>query len=360
MSSERLMVPRPNGTPASKTNRIIMTYWIILRKYKKRTLALLCVLVICGLVFPSIETVQCAKLVDRIIAVVNDDIITLVELNERYQPYAEKIKSMGYPFEKEKQMLFSVRENIINELIDRQLTVQEIKRVKINVDEKEIDAAIERLKEMNFLTDEKLRKALASQGLSMEQYRENIKDQILRTKLVTREVKSKIVVTDDDIKSYYEKHPEVYGGKKKYHLRNIIMRVTSFSSQSEKQKTAQRMEEIYKKLQNGESFEALARTYSEAPSAAEGGNLGQFSIEDLSPQLQQAVKELMTGEYTPVLETDQGFQIFYIQDIFTTPGKPLEEVASEIQQILYKESVDMKFRSWIEELRGKSHIKIIK
>lgn len=328
--------------------------------FRRKTVGVISAFLFCviGVVLPG--SVYSAKLVDRIVAVVNEDVITLVEVNENFQPYLQKIKSMGYPPEKEKQMVYTVRENIINELIDRRLTTQEVKRANVSVSEKEIDAAIERMKEANLLTDEKLRQALAQQGLSMEQYREQMKDQILRTKLLSIEVKSKIVITDEEIKSHYEKHAEKYGGIRKYHLRNIMMKIPSFSSRSEKRAVLDRMNQVHAKLAEGEPFEALARSYSEAPTAETGGDLGRFTIETLSPRLQKEIKGLKSGEFTPVIETDQGYQIFYVQDIVTTPGKTLKEVSAEIQQALYKESVNKKFRSWIEELRTKSHIKIIK
>ena len=117
---------------------------------------------------------------------------------------------------------------------------------------------------------------------------------------------------------------------------------------------------IIGEVEEGESFEVLAKTYSESPLAAEGGNLGFFKIETLSPQLQKALKGLNAGEFTPILETDQGYQIFYIQKIEVTPGKSLSEVSAEIQEKLFDEKVDKKFQSWLEDLRKRSHIKIIK
>ena len=303
---------------------------------------------------------QSAEVVDRIVAVVNDDIITLFELNGRVEPYAEKIRKLGYSTDKEHQMLFKVREDMLNRLIYQKLQDQEVERLKIKVDESQIDQTIERIKEENFYTDEELRLTLANEGLTMEAYRGQIKEQILRTKLINFNVRSKVVITKEDITSYYKNHPDKYGGKKKYHLYNIIIKTPLFADQSEKDKMKARMDKILTELTAGKSFETMVETYSGSSLDVGGGDLGLFRLDQLSPQLQDTIKEMNAGEFTPVLNTDQGFQIFFIKEIVETSGKPLEEVSPEIEKILFNEIVEKKFQSWLEALRNQSAIKIIK
>lgn len=309
--------------------------------------------------FPLITKAESAEIVDRIVAVVNDDIITLFELNRSFKPYAEKIRALGYPIDKERKMLFKVREDMLSRLIDQKIKDQEIKRFNITISEKEIDQTIERIKEANFYTDEDLRAALAKDGLTMEEYRKQMKEQILRKRLVNLKVTSKIVITKEDVKSYYENHSDKYGGEKKYHLRNIIMKVSPLVDEKEKLEVKTRMDEVLAKLKAGQSFETMAMTYSESL-ASEGGDLGLFGLYELLPQLQKAIKGIKAGEFTPVLDTEQGYQIFFVQEIVNTPEKPLEEVSPEIERILFNEIVDNKFQSWLEDLRKQSHIKIIK
>jgi len=133
-----------------------------------------------------------AEVVDRIVAIVNNDVISLIELNEALKPYMEKVMAANYGPEKEKQMIFKIREEVLNQLIDQKLTDQEIARYKLNVNEKEIDQSIERIKQVNSITDEQFRAALAREGLSMETYRQKMREQLLRANLLNREVKSKI------------------------------------------------------------------------------------------------------------------------------------------------------------------------
>lgn len=317
----------------------------------------LCIFCIFG--FSPITKAEDTEVVDRIVAIVNDDIITLSELNRSLQPYAERIRASGYSPEKERKMLFSVREDILNQLIDKKLSDQEIKRCEIVISEEEIDSTIERIKEANFYTDEDLRKALADQGLTMEEYRQQLKEQLLRTKLVNYEIKSKIVITREDIKSYYENHKDEYKGEEKYHLWNIIMRAPLLGDESQRTKIKTKMESILTKLKEGQPFESLANSYSESSSDVWGGDLGLFRPDELSPQIREALKMLKPGEFTSVISTDQGYQIFYISEIVRTPEKTLDEVSSEIEEKLFFEKVNEKFDSWIADLRKRSHIKII-
>ncbi len=301
-----------------------------------------------------------SEVVDRIVAIVNDDIITLAQLNRSLKPWLVNIKKMGYSQEKERQMIFKAREEILQQLVNEKLTDQEIKRFNVSVAEKEIDAQIERIKNARFLTEEELRETLERQGVTLESYRERLKKDILRIKLVNREVKSKIVITNEDIKAYYDNHKEEYTGKRKYHLRNIIKRVPVNAADEFRKEIRLKMEEVVKKLEAGQPFETLARTYSDSPIAADGGDLGVFSLDQLSSEIREAVDGKRIGEFTSILDTEQGFQIFYIQNIIKSKDKPLKEVSSAIQQKISREIMDTKFETWIESLRKRSHIKIIR
>ncbi len=322
---------------------------------KKLRILSICVftMLIAGLAYGS-------ELVDRIVAVVNEDIISLFELNQTLKPFEEKLKDMNYPPDKEREMMFKLREETISKLIDQKLTDQEVKKLNISVSEQEIDKAIERIKEMNYFTDEDLRSVLGKEGLTLEDYRVRLREEILRSKLVSVEVRSKIVITNDDIKAYMDKNPDKSGSEKKYHLRNILKKPLSFGSEIEKNALRYEMQDILLKLKKGESFEALAKKYSDAPTAAEGGELGTFELDKLAPQIRDAVKDLKAGQYTDVMETEQGYQIFFVQEIISSKAKSVDEVRAQVEDKLYKEIVEQKFRAWLENLRKQATIKIIK
>jgi peptidyl-prolyl cis-trans isomerase SurA len=300
-----------------------------------------------------------AEVVDRIVAVVNQDIILLSELRNLMEPYTQRILQENLDPKQQREMLFKVRKQLLDRLVDEKLTDQEIKRDKIKVDNGEIDRTIERIKAANYFTDEDLRRYLQQQHMTMQQYRDKIKEQIQRARLVNYEVKSRIVVTEQDIKDYYKSHPALYGGKISYHLRNILMRVPVDATDAQKQSIREKMQKLRSQIKDQASFADLARTYSQSPAAAEGGDIGEFKQDTLSPQIQAALKGLKPGQTSAVLDTDQGFQLFYVQAIKRSRGKPLKTVRDEIHQKLFNQIVNKKFVSWLQDLRNKSHIRII-
>jgi peptidyl-prolyl cis-trans isomerase SurA len=297
--------------------------------------------------------------VDRIVAVVNNDIITLFDLERALRPFAQNIKALRYPPEKARQMLFQVRKDMLNQLIDAKLADQEIKRNQIAVSEQEINGTIERLKESRSFTDEQLREGLSQQGMTMEEYRKQIKEQILRSKLINREVKSKIVITKEDINAYYDSHQEKYAGEKKYHLWNIFIKLPVDVGAAEKISASRQMQSIHDRLVQGASFETLVQELAESNGPVHGADLGLFRLRELSRQLLAAVKQIKAGEFSAVLDTDFGYQIIFIQKIQETPPEPIEEVESQISQLLYNEFVDNKYQEWLEALRSQAVIKII-
>jgi peptidyl-prolyl cis-trans isomerase SurA len=309
---------------------------------------------------PVAATADTAEVVDRIVAEVNDDIITLYELQRAMEPFARRVRAMKRPISEERQMLFEVREKVLNQLIDQRLTDQEAKRFNITVSEAAVDSTVEEMKKRNRMTDRELRDSLAREGLSLEEYRQQLKDQMLRARLVNREVKSKIVITEQDIRSCYDANKDKYCGSTVYELRHIIMNQAPGADDATRAAVRQRMEAVLQELEGGAAFADLARRYSESPLAAEGGYLGRFQVQDLAVEIQDALKGLQSGQHTAILSNDRGLQIFYVEQVHQTADRALEDVAAEIEDQLFNDIVNQKFQSWLSELRERSHVKIIR
>ena len=300
-----------------------------------------------------------AELVDRVVAVVNNDIILNSDIEQALSVAAAALDQQHYAPSQKQQILQKQRKRILDQLIYDKLTDQQVKRNHIRIGDDEVNATIERIRSVNKMSDQDLRRALELDGISYDDYRKQIKDRMLRTRLVNREVKSKIVITDQDIKAYYDGHQGEYGGHKKVELSHLLIRVSPAAGAAEKARAQDQINDIYKRLQNGEAFDKLASQYSEAPSAQRNGYLGVFDINQLSENIRQAVQKLGPQQFSKVVDTDQGYQIFYITSLTQSGAKPLEEVRAEIQEKLYTELVDKKFNAWIKELRQRSHIQIL-
>ena len=299
------------------------------------------------------------ELVDRIVAIVNDDCITLSELNEALEPYARQIRDAVYSAEEERQMLIKLRQEMLNTMIDQMLTDQEGEEFGVSISEEEVDRKIEQIIGEQSLTEEALRKSLEAEGYTLEEYRNKIREQMLRLKLINIKVKSKIAITDEEIKEYYDKHKEAYKGNAKYHLATILIRVPTSATGDERADALKRIEAVVEKFKAGGAFDELARQYSEDRTAKHGGDLGLFSIDELSSEFQETVRGMKEGEISPVVKTPQGYQVIMLQGIKNAPGKSIEEATIEIQEKLYTELVERKYKEWFKELRERSYIKII-
>jgi len=334
-------------------------------KFKTRMLRYLLVLglIICGLggfFTRDVQADQDAEVVDRIVAIVNDDIIVLSELNEKLKPYTDRIAKMGYPPEKEKKMMFKVRDDIIDSMVNQKLTDQEVRKFGIIIDDQEVRNAIERVKQKNALTEEQMLADLARQGMTLEVLKKNIRTQMLRARLVNVAVRSKIVVTREDARAYFDSHPEEFRGEKKVHLWNIMTTMPQFAFEAEIKASRDQMEKVRARLAAGEAFNKIAGEIAAAKGPLVANDIGMFRFGVLSPELQTAIGDLKAGEHTELLETDSGFQIFYVQAIEAGTGKQFDEVVADIQQKMFNELVDKRFEEWLDDLRENSHIQIIR
>jgi peptidyl-prolyl cis-trans isomerase SurA len=266
---------------------------------------------------------------------------------------------MGYDEDEERQMLFKLREDMIYRLIDEKLADQEIKKNNITISDAEVDASIERLKAGRMWSDEELRMALENEGITMQDLRQNMKSQALRNRLIGQEVRSKIVITQEEVRAYYDSQMAAYQGDLLYHLRNIIIKTVS-EEEGGRAASRDKMEMVLQRLEDGESFESLAREYSESSLAQKGGDLGKIRYDDFSPQIKAALEGVRPGDHTAILDTDQGFQIFFVEDIVIEGGRSFEEASPEIEEKLYNDAVDKKYAEWLEDLKNQAHIKIIR
>ena len=310
---------------------------------KKSNWIVFSLILLCSAVGGSLS----AEVIDRIVAIVDNDIVTLVQLRKETAPYQSKMEASGYSDEKKKKMLQDLDKNVLKALIDQSLTQQEARKYNITVSNTEINNAVENVKKSKSLTDKEFESVLENEGLTLEGYRENIKKQILQSRLINHAVKSKVVIMESDIQKEYEANTEKYSGKKKYHLRNILM-----TDENE-------IKAVKKELDNGKEFTGLAKKFSIASNASDGGDLGIFDISNFSQNIKESLSKLKIGQYSNVISTAQGFQIFYIDDIVLEGAKTLAQAHDEIHEKLYREQVEKKFETWLESLKKKAHIKIM-
>lgn len=168
------------------------------------------------------------------------------------------------------------------------------------------------------------------------------------------------MITENEIQVYYDTHREKYAREKKYHIWNIFIRLPEFADETTRGRARENMETVITKLRQGQPFESLAAEDPVSLMAPRGADLGLYQMDELSAQLQKAIGFMQAGDFSPILKTDMGYQIIYVQRIVETDPKSLAKVKSEIQEVLYNEAVDNRYQAWLEELRKQAHVKVIK
>lgn len=321
--------------------------------------------VACGLLAfcvtgPGFALAAEATVVDRIVAVVNDDIITLHDLEVEMRSVLKNLQARGLPAEAERQATAGLRREVLENLIHARLTEQEIKRQNISVTDAEVERQILQLRENRGLSEEELKRRLQEEGLGWEEYRRQVKQQIERSRLLTREVRSKVVITRREVEAYYEKHRARYGGGTRVHLWNLYVKLPPDADAAARQAARELLEKARGEAVSGRSaFPDLVRRAAQAERELQGGDLGFIRLEALTPALREAVRAMKAGEVSPVVATEFGYQVVYVQEVREEAGKPLAEVEAEIQEALYRETLDRRFEAWLAELRQRAHIRIV-
>ncbi|MBW1980560.1 MAG: peptidylprolyl isomerase [Deltaproteobacteria bacterium] len=298
------------------------------------------------------------QIVDRIVAYVNDDIITLSELEENVDQYIA-LRRLNPLVKNNKESLDQIRRTILENMIDERLAQQEISRLKITVSEAEIDQAVDKIRRENHMSQAALEAQLRKEGKTIEELRETIKSNLKRSRLINLQVRRKTVITDEQIDKYYKAHLQEFQEKARQRLQDIFLPLSPEMSAQERSQVLAQAHHILQQLKQGQDFAALARRYSRGPGAAEGGELGYFSKGELDPVIEEAIKDLGPGDLSPVIETSRGVHIIRIVEVDRTAAKSLDEVRDRIRAKLYREEMNRKFRQWLKGLRERSYIKIV-
>ncbi len=306
-----------------------------------------------------------AGIVDRSVAIVNNDTITLSEVNELGQSYFKKISDTTPP-DQLADALYKARRTVIEKLIDRKLMVQEAQKLKIQVSDQDVDGAIQRIISNNKSNMEQFRKELQSMGMSEKQYREELRDQILSSRLVNYEVRTKVVIPEEKILDYYDNHfmDQAEGGA--YYLQQIGTiwgHPLADGAVPTQEEAKEKIRKAYALAKNGDNFKELARTYSDLPNAQDGGDLGMFQLDELAAYIREAVAHVKAGDLSPIVATGNGFIFFKVVST-DSKGKIVakasyESVKDQIREKLYQEAMAARFKDWMQSIREKAYIKIL-
>jgi peptidyl-prolyl cis-trans isomerase SurA len=285
--------------------------------------------------------------VDRIVAVVNGEIITLSDVL-REERRLRQLSTIP-------EQTPAVNREILDRLIERSLLLQLAEKKKIQLPEEQLQAALTDVAHQYGAEDvNQLEQALTQQGLTLEELKREIENQIKTTKLINTEVRAKILITQAEVEEYYQQHLGDYQEREERSARHILLPLPPDASSEEEARVKQQAQDIVARLNQGADFERLAESVSRQSET----DLGYFSRGQLMPQLEQAIWDLQPGRIT-VVRTPLGYHVVQVtgRRIHTLENDP--RIRQEIENILFQQKLKRQTRSWLDNLRQRATIEIM-
>lgn len=284
-----------------------------------------------------------AHLEDRIVAVVNSDLIMLSEVRREVEP--ERVRLAQYHRGDDLAHRLKMAESMaLTRMIERKLQLQEAKAKKIEVSDQEVKQTIEHMKRQGQAVD-------MSNPVDVRMVRE----QLTLIRVVELIVRNGITVGDSETKRYYETHRDRFAFPEEYTLSQIFIQSRSSDEVAEARAKAQKaMDE----LKHGEKFADVAARYSDGPDASQGGRLGLVRQGELLPAIERAIAALPPGGTSDIIQSRDGFHIIRVEEKSPKQFRPFEDVQFEIQGLVFQQKSEEVFQAWLIELKKKAHIEI--
>jgi len=291
--------------------------------------------------------------VETVIAKVNGDIITKSSFERSVRPIVERVQEqLKDDPAKMLETLERQRRAFLENMIDNLLLTQRARSQGIKMTEDELREFIDRLMlENNIKTQEGLVLALKSEGIDFDDFKEDLRNQGMRERLLQQEILRKISVTEADMRAYHAEHPEEFQVPARLRVREIGLGEDTARAEELARK-------IRERLAAGEPFEKLAEELSTAPSRPGGGDLGWFSKGDLDEKLEEAAFRLSVGEVSGVVASGYGYRLLKLEERRESGARPFEEVKGEIEDRIRKKTYDRLLKELVAKLRSEAEIRI--
>jgi peptidyl-prolyl cis-trans isomerase SurA len=277
--------------------------------------------------------------VDRVVAVVNNEIITMSDLQREQQKHAT----------------ITDQRLVLEGMIDRKLQMAAAKRNGIDVTDGELTEGIDDIRKRNNMTAAQFEQALAKEGLTLEQYRAELREQMTLSRLFNKYVRTGLAVDDAEARAYYDRNAKQYSLPEEVKVRHLVVAVPEKASPAEVKAAQEKAAALMERIRTGEDFIRLIREHSDSPSAKQDGDLGFLQRGHAIPELEEAAKSLKPGEFAGPVRCDDGFHIIRVEDI-RTPVQPFEKVKEDITRMLFEQKMENTYRSFLQSLRSESHI----
>jgi peptidyl-prolyl cis-trans isomerase SurA len=315
-----------------------------------RLLGKTCIIVL----LTALPSFAAAEIIDSISAIVNGEVITTYDIDKEAAVIAKEPGKKSAPEADTAQ----IRADALNRLIDKKLIDLKIKELDIKVSDEEVRQAIEDVKKQNNLSQDALVSALAAQGLTYDQYRAQLREQMERLRLMSQEVRSKIQVSDAEVKEYYESNRKRFSDEM-FQARHIFFTLDKKTPEADVKRIMATAMSVLQQARSGADFGELAKKYSDDTSTAkDGGELGTFKKGEMLHDIENALETMKPGEISDLVETPAGLHIIQLEKKFDTDTKTFADVKQDIEETLYKKKSDARFNQWASDLKKNASIDI--
>ena len=297
-------------------------------------------------------------LLDRIVAEVNGETITLSEVAERVERLEREMRGSATDLEAFEKQMQAQRASALQTMIDELIVLQEGKRLGVEVTEDDVDRAVANVKRDNNVTsDAQFQYMLQSQNFTLDDYRDFLRRQmsIIQTR---RKALSGVEITDEEIKAYYEANKQDFLRPPSVHLRHILFRVPEGASGSEVDAIQRKALKVLGELKGGAEFTDLALRHSEDPSASKGGDIGTISRGQMLPEFEAVAFDQPVGQVSEPVRTKYGLHLIQVVERSEGNYQPLSEISQKLREYLQEKRAQGKYQEWIAKLRDQAYVKM--
>ncbi|HOX44221.1 MAG TPA: peptidylprolyl isomerase [Myxococcota bacterium] len=298
------------------------------------------------------------EVLDRIAAVVNEDVILLSEVDRQCQDSLAQVPG-GLPLDEELGRKRQIRRQALERLIDELLLAQQIRGAAIDVDDEQVARYIARLREDNKMSEAQFEAALVHEGKSLDAFKAEVRKMLERQRLMGRELAGKVNVTEKEVEEYYRTTYLEGGGVHKVRASHILFALPESATAEQDQQVRARGEAVLKAIQGGADFAETAKKESDDPSGPLGGDLGWFRRGDMVAAFETAAFALKKGEMTDgLVRTQYGYHIIQVTGTAEEAPPALDQVSEDIRRRLMIDKQERFQRNWLEDLRRKAFVEI--
>ena len=284
-----------------------------------------------------------ARLQDRIVAIVNSELIMLSDVMREFETEQERL-SREHRGSDLDQRLKTAEYMALTKLIERRLQLQEAKAKRVEVSDLDVKQALEQMKRQGSPLD-----------VTNPSDRQTVRDQLLLMRVVDLHIRSNITVGDSELKRFYQEHRDRFAIPEEYQLSQILIQPRASDGLAEALTKARRAMDD---LKRGEKFEDVAAQYSDGANALQGGRLGWVRQGELIPAIEQAVAHLVPGGISDIIESPEGIQIIRMDDRKPKQFRRYEDVRRDIQEQVHQQKSEDMYQSWLVDLKNKAYIEI--